>query len=191
MKTVVEPRIRPDLSAMDDRILAGRAADGDVPAFEVLVRRYGRLMRVYARRVLGSNADVDDVVQESFIQAWQHLPSLEDLGSVKSWLMKIVARKSIDRLRARRDHDDIDDHERAAPDELTPSSVAETVSLEHALSRALGALPVEQARCWVLREIAGYSYLDIGRELDIPSSTVRGIIARARKNLIREMEGWR
>jgi len=191
MRLVVESRTRPDLSAADDRILAGRAADGDIPAFEVLVRRYGRLMRVYARRVLGSNADVDDVVQDAFIQAWQHLPSLDDLGSVKSWLMRIVARKSFDRLRARREHDDIDDHERPSPEAQSPQAIVEADSLEHALSLALAALPVEQARCWVLREVAGYSYLDIGRELDIPSSTVRGIIARARKNLIREMEGWR
>lgn len=182
---------RHDLETADDRILAGRAADGDVHAFEVLVRRYGRLMRVYARRVLGSNADVDDVVQEAFIQAWRSLPTLTDLGSVKAWLMRITSNKCIDRIRRRRDEDDIAEHDPGAPASTTPEGMWAARSLEDALSRALAGLPEEQRRCWVLRELAGYSYLDIGRELDLPSSTVRGLIARARKNLIREMEAWR
>ncbi len=181
----------PALEEADDRTLAGRASDGDIRAFEVLVRRYGRLMRVYARRILGSNADVDDVVQEAFLQAWQHLPSLEELASVKSWLMRIVANRSVDRIRARREHADIDQHEYEAPASEAPEARAQVHSLDEALSAALSRLPEDQRRCWVLREVAGYSYLDIGGELDLPSSTVRGLIARARKNLIREMEEWR
>jgi RNA polymerase sigma-70 factor (ECF subfamily) len=182
---------RLDLEGADDRTLAGRAADGDVRAFETLVRRYGRLMRVYARRILGSDTDVDDVVQDAFVQAWHSLPELTDLGSVKSWLMRIVGNKSFDRIRRRREHDDIDEREHAAPEAQGPAARAQAHSLDEALSEALNSLPEEQRRCWVLREIAGYSYLDIGRELDLPSSTVRGLIARARKNLIREMEAWR
>ena len=182
---------RLDLEGADDRTLAGRAADGDVRAFETLVRRYGRLMRVYARRILGSDTDVDDVVQDAFVQAWNSLSTLADLGSVKAWLMRIVGNKSFDSIRRRREHDDIDQSEHAAPEAQGPAARAQANSLDEALSRALNTLPEEQRRCWVLREIAGYSYLDIGRELDLPSSTVRGLIARARKNLIREMEAWR
>ncbi|MCS5720175.1 sigma-70 family RNA polymerase sigma factor [Herbiconiux sp. CPCC 205763] len=179
------------LSAAGDRILAGRAADGDVRAFEVLVRRYSRLMRAYAQRVLGSNSDVDDVVQEAFVQAWRKLPELDDLDAVKSWLMRIVANRSFDVIRRRREHDDINEHDQPAPPQDSPEAQAEKLSLEQALDGALSRLPDEQRRCWVLREIGGYSYLDIGRELALPSSTVRGLIARARKNLIRDMEEWR
>ena len=181
-----------NLEEADDRTLAGRAADGDVRAFEVLVRRYGRLMRVYARRVLGSNSEVDDVVQEAFVQAWSKLPTLTDLASVKTWLMRIVANRSIDRIRRRREIADIEELEQApAPEERSPHAEAQASSLEQALSVALSGLPEEQRRCWVLREVSGYSYIEIGQELDLPASTVRGLIARARKNLIREMEGWR
>lgn len=185
--------IRPhDLDEADDRTLAGRAAEGDVHAFEALVRRYSRLMRVYARRILGSNADVDDVVQEAFVQAWSKLPELTELASVKTWLMRIVANRSIDRIRRRKEHADIDVvAEYAAPESQSPHAKAQAASLDEALSKALSELPDDQRRCWVLREIAGYSYIDIGAELELPVSTVRGLIARARRNLIREMEGWR
>ena len=180
-----------DLTSAPDRTLAGRAADGDVRAFEVLVRRHAPLMRAYATRVLGSNDETDDVVQEAFITAWQQLPTLSDPGVVKSWLMRIVSRKSIDRLRARKGHADIDDYEQPAPAELTPPRVVEAASREAALSSALAALPEGQRQCWVLKELAEYSYDEIAHELDVPVSTVRGLLSRARKNLIREMEEWR
>ncbi|RFA23345.1 RNA polymerase sigma factor [Subtercola boreus] len=181
----------PSLSQADDRTIVGRAADGDVRAFEVLVRRYGPLMRAYATRVLGSNDETDDVVQESFITAWQQLSTLTDAGVVKSWLMRIVSRKSIDRIRARKQHVDIDDFEQEAPRAHGPERIAEAHSREAALSRALRAMPAQQRQCWVLKEIAEYSYDDIAAELDLPTSTVRGLLARARKNLMREMEEWR
>ncbi|WP_069711072.1 RNA polymerase sigma factor [Curtobacterium sp. ER1/6] len=55
------------LKDASDATLVARASDGDVPAFEVLARRHGPLMRVYAEQVLGSNDEADDVVQESFL----------------------------------------------------------------------------------------------------------------------------
>ena len=183
------PRL--ELSEADDGTLAGRAADGDIRAFEMLVRRHGPLMRAYARRILGSTDEVDDVVQETFITAWQQLPSLADGAAVKSWLMRIVSRKSIDRIRARRLHDDIDDHERPAPEAESPERVAEADSRAVAASEALDSLPAEQRRCWILKELGGYSYDDIAAELDLPTSTVRGLLSRARKNMIMKMEAWR
>lgn len=181
----------PSLGDADDRSLAGRAADGDVRAFEILVRRYGPMMRAYATRIMVSNEASDDVVQEAFITAWQRLPSLENSAAIKSWLMRIVSHKSIDHLRARRIHDDIDDQALEAPRALEPDRRAEIKSQEQGLSSALAALPEDQQRCWALKEIASYSYDDIAEELGVPVSTVRGLLARARKTLTREMEEWR
>ena len=191
MPNTVREQIASSLDAASDQTLADRAADGDLRAFEVLVRRYGALMRVYATRVLGSNDETDDVVQESFITAWQQLRTLEDGSAVKSWLMRIVSRKSIDRLRARRSHINIDDTDAPAPESHAPHVLAEVESQTEALSRVLAALPEDQRRCWTLRELAEYSYGDIAAELDLPLSTVRGLLARARKTLLREMEEWR
>lgn len=179
------------LDAADDRIVAGRAMDGDVDAFAVLVRRYTPLMRGYAHRMLNATADVDDVVQESFVVAWQRLSELEDPASVKSWLMRIVGRKSVDRIRARRPVLDIEDVERAAPEHSSPPRVAETRAEIEALGDALQELPDAQRECWLLREIGGHAYEEIAEQLDVPVSTVRGLLARARKHIIVRMEEWR
>ncbi len=178
------------LADAEDSSLAGRAADGDVRAFEVLMRRYEPLLSAYAARLLGSYSDTDDVVQEAFITAWQQLPTMENTAAVRSWLLRIVTRKSIDRLRSRKDHEDIDGREIPSPKE-GPESAAAASSLDEALSRALSSLPEAQRRCWVLREVGGYGYEEIAEELELPVSTVRGLLARSRKTLVREMEAWR
>jgi RNA polymerase sigma-70 factor (ECF subfamily) len=180
---------RDSLSEADDRTIASRAADGDIRAFEILMRRYGSLMSAYAARIV-SPSEAEDVVQETFVTAWQDLPTLENLASVRSWLITIVTRKGIDRLRSRRDQDPIDDHDVEDPSD-GPEDAATASSMDEALSRVLSALPEDQRRCWVLREVAGYGYQEIAEQLDIPVSTVRGLLVRSRKTLIREMEAWR
>ncbi|MEF2978994.1 RNA polymerase sigma factor [Subtercola sp. YIM 133946] len=185
---------RTSLAEADDRTLAGRAADGDVAAFEVLVRRYGPLMRGYSTRLLGSTDEVDDVVQAAFITAWQQLPTLADGAAVKSWLLRVVNRKALDRIRARRPHDDLDDETRpalTADRSVSPEALAEHHAVQSALSTVLASLPERQRQCWLMKEIAGYSYDQIADELDLPPSTVRGLLSRARTSVIARMEPWR
>ncbi|WP_119697283.1 RNA polymerase sigma factor [Microbacterium halotolerans] len=179
------------LDSAADRIIAGRAADGDPDAFAVLVRRHAPLMRAYVRRMLPGTADVDDVVQEAFITAWERLPELNDLSKVRSWLMRITGRKATDRLRSSRRHIDIDDVEAAAAPHESPSRVVEARAGVEALSVVLGELPHAQRECWMLREIGGYSYDEIAEQFELSASTVRGMLARARKHMLVRMEEWR
>jgi RNA polymerase sigma-70 factor (ECF subfamily) len=188
---VPDVELRTALDDAPDLVLARRAGDGDPRAFATLVRRHEPVVRVYARRILGSGADVEDVAQDTFLTAWQQLPGLQDTSGVRGWLLTIASRNAIDRVRARRDHADIDDHEQAARTEDGPEHAAEASSRQQALSIALSTLPPEQRQCWVLKELGGYSYDDIATEIGQPVSTVRGLLSRARKRMIREMEVWR
>ncbi|WP_372969634.1 RNA polymerase sigma factor [Microbacterium sp.] len=182
---------RSALEQADDRIVAGRAMDGDVAAFAVLVRRYTPMMRAYTQRMLNASADVDDIVQETFVTAWQRFSELDDPGKVKSWLMRIVSRKAVDRIRALRPVLDVDDIEQEAPAHSAPARVVEARAGIEALGAALQELPAAQLECWVLREMGGYSYEEIAEELEISVSTARGLLARARKFMIVRMEAWR
>jgi len=148
-------------------------------------------MRAYAVRMLGSNAESDDVVQESFVLAWQRMGELADGASVRSWLMRIVTNKAIDRMRVRKQHLDIDDWDAPAPQNRAPEHVVEVAMQIDALSSALQRLPEQQRRCWIMKEVGGASYAEIADDLDLPVSTVRGQLARARQTLVTEMEGWR
>ncbi|AMM20163.1 RNA polymerase subunit sigma-70 [Frondihabitans sp. PAMC 28766] len=174
-----------------DGLLAERAADGDIDAFEVLARRYGPLMRVYAAKLLGSDVESDDVVQEAFLTAWRQLDHLTEPQAVKSWLMRMVTNRAIDRMRVRKNHDDIDDYEPPTRSSDDPERLVEAKMQMQALSRALTNLPENQRQAWVLKELAGCSYGEIADTLGLPASTVRGILVRARKTLMHEMEEWR
>ncbi|WP_293696020.1 sigma-70 family RNA polymerase sigma factor [uncultured Agrococcus sp.] len=183
------PRI--SLADADDRILAGRAADGDVEAFTVLVRRHTPRLRAATRLITRSTLEVDDIVQESFVTAWQRLPDLEDQGKVQPWLMRIVTRNAISRVRASRPYQDIDDLYSTASGDTSPDRVVENRAQMAALRETLDGLPSLQRDCWVLREIGGYHYDEIAEQLGTSVSTVRGALARARRHIIVRMEAWR
>ncbi len=188
---MISDRCPDPLESAHDRIVAGRAADGDTRSFAILVRRYTPMMRAYARRILPGTADVDDVVQDVFITAWGQLPALEDPGRVKSWLMRITSRTALDRIRATRTHLPVDEVDVPAPEGTTPPRQAESHAEIAALGDALQQLPTAQRECWVLRELGGYTYDEIAAEVEIPVSSVRGLLARARKDMIVRMEQWR
>ena len=75
-----------------------------------------------------------------------------------------------------------------APADDAPDRVAEARSREEAVETALAELPEAQRRCWLMKEVLEYSYEEMAEELDLPASTVRGLLSRARKNMIRLME---
>ena len=179
------------LESASDAILAQRSADGDVSAFEVLVRRYAPRMRAYAVMILGSTYESDDVVQESLITAWGKISELLDGEAVKSWLMRIVSRKCIDRVRVRRHHIDVAEIDAAAHSSYEPENHQESKNAREALRYALDALPDLQRRCWILREVGQYSYHEIADELDLPISMVRKQLTHGRRRLLEAMEGWR
>ncbi|MCT9869847.1 RNA polymerase sigma factor [Paenarthrobacter aurescens] len=190
------PAAQHQLDLVPDALLAGRAADGDTAAFEALARRHGPLMRATARRLTGSLADADDVVQETLVQAWKQLDGLRDPAAVRGWLLRIVGSRSIDHLRKRRNHADLSGVEDAVdassgPKHEDPESNALNGSRVEALKAALAKLPEEQRRCWVLKEFNDQSYEEIAQTLNISPASVRGRLARARITLARTMEEWR
>ncbi|MCW1250210.1 sigma-70 family RNA polymerase sigma factor [Acaricomes phytoseiuli] len=179
------------LDTATDDLLIERARDGDVAAFESLARRYALLMRSYASRLLGSQADAEDVVQDSLVAAWTTLDKIKDPSKAKSWLMRIVSFKSTDLLRQRKQHDDIDNVVASTREADSPERAALVGSQMEALSEALQRLPEAQRQCWALREMGELSYQEIADQLELSPTAVRGQLSRARIALVREMEGWR
>jgi RNA polymerase sigma-70 factor (ECF subfamily) len=187
----MEPRAGNTLHDAPDGILASRAADGDVSAFEVLVHRHGPMMRVYATKVLGRDAEADDVLQDVFVQAWAQLDRLDDPSSVRPWLMRMVGNRAIERIRTRKDHVDIDDWDAPTAPDQSPERVVTMRMQMSALATVVDALPEMQRQCWTLREVGHVAYADIADQLGVPVSTVRGQLARARRSIIQGMEAWR
>ncbi|WP_439592953.1 RNA polymerase sigma factor [Microbacterium sp.] len=179
------------LQSVADRMLVERAVQNDAEAFGELVRRHSSLMRAYVYRIVGSLADTDDVVQDAFVIAWKQLPTLRDASAVKAWLMRIAGREALAFVGRRPAEAVLDDYSFSAPRTTQPEQTAIRNAQLRALSGALDKLKEDQRRSWLLREIADCSYDEIAELMDIPPSTVRGLLSRARASIAIEMEGWR
>lgn len=183
--------------------IVGRAQSGDLAAFEELSRRYqGPLFRL-AVRLLTDRGEAEDALQDTMITVWRKLPSLTDLPAFHGWAYQIMTRRcmSVLRTRARRSTDPSGDDtflDGAGRGRLgsgtggqDPAAATEHAEQLRGLSAELARLPDEQRACWVLRELHELSYPEIALATNLPLSTVRGRIARARQNLAKGMEAWR
>src|SRR4030095_1521102 len=82
------------MTSDDDRALIAAVRGGSEPAFNILVDRHQQAVRTFLRRLLGNDADADDMAQETFLAAWTHARSFRDEGNVRSWLCCVACRKA-------------------------------------------------------------------------------------------------
>jgi RNA polymerase sigma factor (sigma-70 family) len=174
-------------STLSDSELVARCRAGDEQAWAELVERFSRY--VYAISVQAyrlPEADAEDVFQEVFARAYQHLDNLRDDAAVRPWLAQLTRRLCIDRLRATaREHP-------AADADLEATGTEETIAvLDEALTvhEALAATP-EHCREILDRFFArDESYKTIGEALDLPSGTIASRISRCLGRLREVLEG--
>jgi RNA polymerase sigma-70 factor (ECF subfamily) len=178
----------------DDTTLVGRATSGDDRAFAVLVARYQAPIFRHAWRLTQDPSSAEDITQDTFITAWQRLPTLTRLDAFRGWLYQIATHRCIDHLRCRRPQQRLvasDQTDRALVSaEPDPAAAHEQRQQLQELGAALQTLPVDQRAAWAMREIDGLSYEEIATALIVPLSTVRGRIARARRELAERMSAW-
>ena len=167
--------------ATSDATLVARCRAGDDAAWAALVERFSRY--VYAIVVQGFRLpehDAEDVFQEVFAKAYEHLARLRDDDAVRPWLAQLTRRCCVDRLRAAARERPVEDAE------LEPAELDETLSrLDEALAlrEALDELP-ETCREILDRFFArDESYRTIGEALDLPAGTVASRISRCLERL--------
>jgi RNA polymerase sigma-70 factor (ECF subfamily) len=177
---------------LDDVTLVVRAREGDVRAYEQLVRRYqGPIFRV-AVRMLASRGDAEDVVQEVFLTAWRSLGSLHEEAAFVGWLYRMVTNRCLNVIRARHATVDVDLAQQESLDVGSrPERSVEVSEQLAAVTVALQRLTGEQRACWLLREVHGRSYEEIAEAVGVTTTAVRGRIARARAQLTEMMAPWR
>jgi RNA polymerase sigma-70 factor, ECF subfamily len=174
-------------AAITDRELVARCRAGDQQAWAELVERFSRYVYAIAIQAFRlPEADAEDVFQEVFARAYQHLDSLRDDAAVRPWLGQLTRRLCIDRLRA-------GTRERpASEEELEPTGVDETLAqLEEALTvhEALSEMP-DHCREILDRFFArDESYRTIGQDLDLPAGTIASRISRCLTRLRDLLEG--
>ena len=179
--TPVAPEPTPDA---EEAQALSRVQDGDVEAFDLLVRRYMRQAYAVAFRVLGHREDAEDVVQEAFLAALANIRTFDTSRRFGPWLYRIVVTRGLNfrKARSRRTTDPLDDAG-AASGVPGPAAEAERDELRASIGEALANLPERQRMVVQLFELDGFSGAEIGAMLGISPGTVRWYLHEARQAL--------
>ena len=182
--------VPPESSAADDRraaverdaALIRRVRAGDGAAFDALVHAYMRKAFQMAYRVVGHREDAEDLVQESFLAAYQYLDSFDVERPFGPWLNRIVLNRgaNLRRSRTRRQTEPEMDAVSPAPSALDESTRSETREL---LNRALATLSDRQRLIVTLFDVDGLTSTEIGERLELAPGTVRWHLHEARRVL--------
>jgi RNA polymerase sigma-70 factor (ECF subfamily) len=175
---------------ISDADLAHRIGDGDEAAFVLLMRRHNRLLYRTARSILRDDAEAEDALQDSYLQAYRAIGQFRGDARLATWLTRIVINESIARSRktARRaEVTPLDDYpleatmEPGAPD--SPESGAMRAETRRLLEKSIDALPEVFRTVFVLRALEEMNGEEVAACLDIPEATVRSRFFRARSML--------
>jgi RNA polymerase sigma-70 factor, ECF subfamily len=168
--------------------LDGTELDGDAVALRALYAEHGSALLACAMRFTSDRGRAEDLVQETFLRAWRHLPMLlNDERPVRAWLLQVLRRLSIDAERARRVRPPLLPTEPIF--EPAVDDGADQVVNQAVLREAMGHLPVEQQQL-----VIDTFFLDIplhvtARRLGVPAGTARSRLHYALIRMRRYLDG--
>lgn len=172
------------------RSLVKAAGSGDQAAFGELMNRYKTHVVGIALRMLGDSDDAEDVAQLVFVKTARNLDSYDPSKKFSTWLHRITVNTSIDymRKRKRHAHEVLDDYAESLENlEASPASLYERKRLRSLILDAAKTLKRKQRLAFVMRYLDDRDVREISEILDMPETTVRWYIHRARQTLRREL----
>lgn len=171
----------PEVALSDEEGLAAAAAQGDAQAFTRLVRSHDAQMRALAWRLLGSQAAMDDALQDAYLKAWRNLSSFRGESAFGSWLYTIVRTTCLDHLRARGRRSAVGLDQLVDP--VASNDPAAEAATSLVLREAMAKLPADQLCVVALVDGEGHSYESVAALLDINPGTVASRLHRGRAAL--------
>lgn len=189
-----DPVTRPVLPEPDEKSLVQRAKQGDLSAYDQLVRMYQE--RIYATiyHMTANHEDANDLAQESFIKAFRALKSFKGDSSFFTWVYRIAINKTINFLKQRKKRaqmslNDLDFNAEHDPDlvalisEKNPRRDLNLTELQEKLNAAMLKLSEVHRLVVTLHDIQGLSHDEISRIMDCNTGTVRSRLFYARQQL--------
>lgn len=173
----------------NDAELVRRSQGGDTEAFGELVQRHGRYLFSVAYRVTGDEAVAEDVVQDTFLKAWQRIGRFDFRAEFTTWIYRIAVNRGIDLMRRKQRHAEEQPEPETGEDALgatdapDPHRLAVSGELgRQALELLRSLTPMERAS-FVLRHMEGRSIAEIGAVLGTRTSATKHAVFRAVRKL--------
>lgn len=168
----------------DDAVLVSRVLRGDDAAFRDLYARHARYVAGVVFRLMGDDADLDDIVQDTFVRAADRLTTLRNRAHVRPWLVMIAVRLSQSRMTRRRRRGWL--RQQIRPAMPTHSDPRDRAPAEE-LYAALDQIPERMRIPWILARVEGEKLEAVADLCDISLATVKRRIADAQTRLDRRL----
>lgn len=183
-----------DKLASNDEDIANVKAilNGQTQLFGKIQKKYNRMIYAVIRRVVHNELDIQDLVQETYIKAYNALASYDTKYSFSSWLMKIATNHAIDFLRKKKletisittqtnDNDEGDYFIQIPDPDLLPDQNLTQKELQNTINSILSSMPENFRKIITLRFQQELDYNEIAEKLSIPLGTVKATLFRAKK----------
>lgn len=177
----------------DEPTLVAAAQAGDLNAFDTLVGRYERKIFRLAQNITQNKEDAEDVMQEAFLKAFEHLHEFQGNSRFYTWLVRIAVNQALMKLRKRRPNQVSLDEQLDTGEELIPREVEdwgpspvdrfEQKQLSEILTKAIGELDPSFRIVFQLRDIEELSTEETAEALGLSVPAVKSRLLRARLKL--------
>lgn len=195
------PRENASESSREDDVLVGKAIGGNEAAYKKLVEKYERALFFHILKMVKDREQVEDLVQESFVKAFDNLNSYSTNYAFSTWLYRIATNHTIDYLRKKKLQTlSIDEPVKTRDGDMQMQLEDETAETDRRIIRnqrqvivqnAIENLPEKYRKVIEMRHMEEKSYQEIADILDLPLGTVKAHIFRARELLYKELKDKR
>src|SRR5690348_5819192 len=184
----------------NESVFVAAAKAGDISAFEDLVNRYERKIFRLAQHITQNNEDAQDVAQEAFLKAFEHLGEFQGNSRFYTWLVRIAVNQALMKLRKRRPNvvsldEEIDTGEDMMPRDVedwgpSPQQRYEQTELSEILGKVIGELESPFRVVFQLRDIEEMSTEETAEALGLSVPAVKSRLLRARLKLRQKLNQY-
>lgn len=179
-----------------DEQLIARFQQGDVQAFDILVRRYKDQLLNYIYRFVGNRSDAEDIVQETFLRVYKNKHYYKEIAKFSTWVYTIAGNLAKTELRRRKRHKIFsvsnfvnEDRDFDIPDtDHSPERKVDGTLKEDIIQKTIDKLPPKFKEVIILRDVQGFAYEEISQILNIPLGTVKSRVNRGRLKLQEDLK---
>jgi RNA polymerase sigma-70 factor (ECF subfamily) len=184
--------------AGDESVLVSGAKAGDYAAFEELVNRYEKKIYRLGMNITGNPEDAEDVLQDTFLKAFEHLPEFREDSRFYTWIVRIAVNEALMKLRKRRSSKEVAFEETEDQDgevqvrdyadwRPNPEQMLAREEMEQILRTAIQALPPGFRTVFYLRDVEGLATEETAQLLNLSTGAVKARLFRARLRLREEL----
>jgi RNA polymerase sigma-70 factor, ECF subfamily len=181
-------------SELRDEEVVARVLAGEIALFEILMRRYNQRLYRISRVILRDDGEAEDVMQDAYVRAYEHLNQFAGRAQFSTWLTRIAIHEALARKRRRGRMEELDALpsngdamsilKSSAPSPETGAATAETRAL---LEQAIDHLPEAYRTVVMLREIEEMSVAETAESLGVSDAVVKTRLHRAHAMLRKEL----